>query len=364
MHYRGIIITGNDETKVSAIAGKVCEKDNSFTQVEILTTRQHASGSSKSYFTHVTKEQFDKMAKEKNLLITIQSNTDFYGISQNTFQQVITNGKIPVIAAIPALIGELSKLDRKLAFLTIFLNNGTTDTKYSELCVYAIVNKDEDKTADLILELWEHRKSGGVLPQKLITLMIESGMLLENAKTSNATAAAYDLMLDDEYYHNGKINRLTEVDAFIKMEPGDYALVGSTEIANLPRDVAGRFGLSVSLFIQGVILSNGPQIDPGFKGRLYCLLFNTSSQQIQLKRGQHYATIEFNKLLEPTTSYQGKYLEKNKLSEYLPKDIPSSAIGELREDVRELKAEKLWIKILPLTISLLAILIAIYKLIT
>lgn len=156
---------------------------------------------------------------------------------------------------------------------------------------------------------------------------------------------------------------MDEVESFIKMETGDYALVGSVEIANLPRDVAGRFGLSVGLFMQGIILSNGPQIDPGFKGRLYCLLFNTSSQQVQIKKGQHYGTIEFIKLLEPTIPYKGRYQEKNTLSEYLVRSIPSSAIGELRKDVKNLKQEKWLVKTLPIIVALAALIIGLYELI-
>ena len=114
--------------------------------------------------------------------------------------------------------------------------------------------------------------------------------------------------------------------------------------------------------MQGIILSNGPQIDPGFKGRLYCLLFNTSSRQIQLKRGQHYATIEFIKLLEPTISYKGKHQQSNNLSEYLVQSIPSSAIGELRKDVKLLKKENWLMKYLPIIISIAALIVAILKL--
>lgn len=38
-----------------------------------------------------------------------------------------------------------------------------------------------------------------------------------------------------------------------------------------------------------------------------CLLFNTSSEKVQLKRGQHFTTIEFVKLIESTIPYAGKY---------------------------------------------------------
>jgi deoxycytidine triphosphate deaminase/guanylate kinase len=374
--YQGIIITGSDETEVSTIIGKFCTKPAIFVQIPVFTTRKPISSADQSQFTSISKEQFQKLGEQKSLLLETEINNDLYGISKKEFDNAMENGKVPVVGAIPAMIKEYLN-QKELSFLTVFLcsqkdkgknplqvksRSGRKEPKDEQLCLYTIVNMKEGLTIELLSKLWEYRLSGGLLPQKLISLMIESGMLLENADISNATGAAYDLTLDNEYYHNGKIQYLDEVESFIKMKPGDYALVGSKEIANLPRDVAGRFGLSVGLFMQGIILSNGPQIDPGFKGRLYCLLFNTSSQEIQLKLEQHYATIEFAKLLEPTIVYEGRYQEKNNISEYLQRSVPSSAIGELRKDIAQLKKEKWWIKILPLTISVLSIVIAILAL--
>lgn len=181
--------------------------------------------------------------------------------------------------------------------------------------------------------------TGGVLPKRLITLMINCGMLLRNADIDNIKGASYDLSIGDEYYYSGKIKELTDKDPFILIEPYDYAIVTSKEIANMPRDVVGRFDLSVSLFCQGIILSNGPQVDPGFKGRLFCLLFNTSNALISLKRSQHYATLEFNKMIEPSESYQGKYQDKDKIVYYLPSNSMRGAINELKKEIEQVKKE-------------------------
>jgi len=70
--------------------------------------------------------------------------------------------------------------------------------------------------------------------------------------------ASYDLTLGDEYFNNGNIKTLNDRNPFIKMKPGEYVLVSSKEIARLPKDIAGRFDITVSLFCKGVILSNGP----------------------------------------------------------------------------------------------------------
>ncbi len=111
------------------------------------------------------------------------------------------------------------------------------------------------------------------------------------------------------------------------------------ERARIPRDVIGKFGLTVGLFCQGIILSNGPQIDPGFNGTLFCLLFNTSNQAVHLKRGMHYATIEFNKLIEPAPPYKGSYQDKTKIIDYIPANALHGAINELKKEIEQLKKE-------------------------
>lgn len=107
----------------------------------------------------------------------------------------------------------------------------------------------------------------------------------------------------------------------------------------MPRDIIAKFGLTVGLFCQGIILSNGPQIDPGFRGTLFCLLFNTSNRAVHLKRGKHYATIEFNKLIEPAKPYEGKYQETENIIEYIPANVLQGAINELKKEIEKLKNE-------------------------
>lgn len=204
---------------------------------------------------------------------------------------------------------------------------------------YFLINKDLDTTTSLIKRLWEMRGIGGGLSQNLIKLMIECGMLLENADISGVKGASYDLLLGDEYYYAGKINRLSDSSPFLTIEPYDYAIVSCKERARMPRDVIAKFGLTVGLFCQGIILSNGPQIDPGFNGTLFCLLFNTSNLPVHLKRQKHYATIEFNKLIEPANPYEGQYQGTEKIIEYIPSNALRGAINELKKEIEKLKNE-------------------------
>ena len=179
----------------------------------------------------------------------IQSDSKSYPISEKTIKDIIGASKRPLVTTEYKVINEFP-LIRENRFLKVYLSSPDTPVETigkdkkpvssEEIFTYTMVINDEKTTSNLLSKLWEFAAVGGIVPQSIIKLMIESDMLLENANTGNATGAAYDLALDDEYYHNGEIRHLDTKDPFIKMEPGDYALVGSSEIANLPVDIAAK----------------------------------------------------------------------------------------------------------------------------
>lgn len=388
MDYQGLVLTGTSGAGKTTVARKLSETSKVFTVVPAVTTRKQREDDKPSEYSYVSKEQFRNLREQAELLIESQYEGDYYGITTRAFQDVASGEKVSLLVITPESVEKLideqgSKgYEGKLSFLTIFLDSPDDilnsrlvqrgqqitenvmtrrheDRLRSKACIYVIRNTDVDKTTELILSLWEYRRVGGVLPKRLIELMMECGALLENARPGNITGAAYDLSLGDEYYYGGETQSLTDSNQFITIEPYEYAIVTSREKANLPKDIAGRFDISVGLFCQGIILSNGPQVDPGFKGGLFCLLFNTSNDVVHLKRGQHYATIEFNKLLEPTTVYEGRYQDKDKIMDYLPKKASRSPISDLKKDISDLKTEKWWIKILPLIIAIAALVVVI-----
>ena len=362
---------------------RLCETYKIFQIVQAVTTRTQRKDDITEQYLHITKEEFKKLEEEKKLLIKSEYMGESYGITYEALQQVINGRKIPLLITIPQSTHELEiGGDRKLYYLTVFLDapdemlderlkergveisenikkQRKNDREYIGDCLYRIKNLNSEDTTKLLHYLWHYRNIGGMLPKKIIELMIKCGMLLENANENNIQGASYDLTIGEEYFHKGEIKTLDDKKPFIIMKAGDYILVSSKEIANLPRDIAGRFDITVGLFCKGVILSNGPQIDPGFRGKLFCLLFNTSSEKVQLKLGQHFTTIEFDKLIEPTVPYKGTYQNKLQLKDYLPEIVKESAINKIITDIEELKKEKLLLKILPLVLSSFAILLSI-----
>ena len=368
MPFESIIITGTSCAGKSTIAKRLCDfvtnSGVSFEQVTSVTTRERRADDSNYEYT--SDEDFDKLLSDNKLLVDSTYRNKKYGIKQEEYNRVLRKEKVPILVITPASATELlSKGKEKYMCIFLdaqdetlvdrwverlgtdpnnkakkeFLKQHKVDREYQDKAHYILNNTDVSASVSLIALLWEYQNQGGALSQKLISSMIDCGMLLRDADPEMINGASYDLHLGDEYYYYGKIQKLSDEKPFLTIEPYDYAIVSCRGTAWIPRDVIAKFGLTVGLFCQGIILSNGPQIDPGFRGTLFCLLFNTSNRAVHLKRGKHYATIEFNKLIGYAEPYEGKYQGKERIIEYIPENALHGAINELKKEVEHLKNE-------------------------
>ena len=339
MLFESIIITGTSCSGKSTVAEKLCANNGVlFEQVKAVTTRDRREGDSN--YEYINNQAFDKLLKNKKLLVDSTYRDKKYGIKKAEYNKVVGNKKVPVLVVTPTAAAELLA-EHQEQYMCIFLDaqdeilierwsersreelnkkrkkefckQHEVDRKYQDKAHYIINNTNLSASVSLISLLWEHQHQGGALSKKIIASMIDCGVLLRDADPEMINGASYDLRLGDEYYYDGKIQKLSDNKPFLTIEPYDYAIVSCKETAWIPRDVIAKFGLTVGLFCQGVLLSNGPQIDPGFRGTLFCLLFNTSNRAVHLKRGKHYATIEFNKLIGYSEPYEGKYQGKERI---------------------------------------------------
>ena len=357
-----IIISGPSCSGKSSIA-KELEKTGKFSIVKAITTRTKRPDD--TYYSYKSADGFRELINQEKLLIFTTYLEDQYGILQSEYDS-IDSSKHPILVLTSessARFMEKKKTEAIWFYIdaddSILLDRYENHRKYDaekikELVAYNAKDREFKKKANYVLSstdnnfdsmielitlLVESYHTGGGLSHRIISLMLDCNMLLDNASRSNIKGASYDLSLGDEYYFDGKIKKLTGSSSFLTIEPYDYAIVSCKESARIPRDIIGKFGLSVSLFCQGIILSNGPQIDPGFNGTLFCLLFNTSNQAVHLKRGMHYATIEFNKLIEPAPPYEGSYQGKTHIIDYIPANALHGAINELKKEIEKLKRE-------------------------
>lgn len=319
-------------------------------------------------FAYLGEYRIDEISNEE-IFFKINNNISAFCIFRKRLYDILASQYIPFFI-IPReyIINDIQKNDFHMKldqFMKIFLYENKANIRGIEnFTNYNISCDNEIKNIyNLILMLWEHQNSTGVLTKKMIEKMVLCGMLLKNASISQISNASYDLLLGDEYYYKGRVKKLSDEIPFISIEPYDYIIASTKESMAFPRDIVARFDLVVNLFFQGIILSNSTQIDPGFNGKLFCLLFNTSNKTVYLKREDPLTTIEFNKLCEPTTTYAGKYADEECMEKYLPPNILQGALNELKKEVEGLKKEssemqKLYLSVLTILLAIISILAA------
>ena len=363
--YNALVLTGTSAAGKTTVARTLAATVQRLARVEAVTTRDRRDDDVAGEYEYVQSDVLDRLKRTNELLIYTTYRGHNYGIRQTTVDDILSSGNTPLLVITPEsaaciavddpfedagivpfivfIDAEDAVLDRRLEGREVGARNEDlqqrmADREFVGSAVYSVRRGTHDDVQSLIAGLWKSRNRSGVLPASLIRRLLACGTLLENANVSRVSGASYDLSLGDEYFYGGRIHRLSERDPILTVAPYDYTIVTSHELADCPRDVSGRFDLAVNLFCQGVILSNGPQVDPGFRGPLFSLLFNTSSSPVMLKRRQHYATIEFHKLLAHTSGYSGRYQAKT-LLDYLPSNAAQGAINELKKELEQVRGE-------------------------
>lgn len=97
-------------------------------------------------------------------------------------------------------------------------------------------------------------------------------------------------------------------DNLLTIEPGAMAILESLEALRLSDRVAARIGPKSSLLRRGIMVATGPQVDPGFHGRLIVNLINLSPRTFALRHQDPFLSMEFHALSEaPERTYAGEY---------------------------------------------------------
>jgi len=143
--------------------------------------------------------------------------------------------------------------------------------------------------------------SGGLLLADRIAFYAAEASLSTPFDVKRLSAASYTLTLGPECLPEGhvkatgKTKRVLSEDEYLSLRPNSITVVTTAEVLRLPFYIAGHFNLRIKLIHEGVLVGAGPQVDPGFRGKLSCPLHNISNQIIRLRRGDQFAVIEFYK---------------------------------------------------------------------
>jgi dCTP deaminase len=155
-----------------------------------------------------------------------------------------------------------------------------------------------------------------ILTNRQIEEAYRKGDILINPfEARQVQAATYDFRVGAQGATTSS-KKLVDIksNGFILLQPGDFGVVTVLEELRLGPQYVGRFGLRSKYARKGLIATTGPQIDPGYHGKLILGITNLTPRPISLPYKDDFVTVEFHRLEEPSTKpYDGAYQDKMEL---------------------------------------------------
>jgi len=136
--------------------------------------------------------------------------------------------------------------------------------------------------------------------------------------------ASYDLRVGEEGF-TLSLGRVISIqnEGVLEIQPGDFALVLTHEYLRLPANTVGRLGLRSVYARMGLLATVGPQVDPGFEGKVVIGIVNFSSQTIKLRYLTPFCTLELQRLpYSASAPYAGPYQGQEHLTDEIISRIP------------------------------------------
>jgi len=207
---------------------------------------------------------------------------------------------------------------------------------------------------------------------QIMGAMRNGEIILDPFDEKQVQGASYDLRVGEQAATTSskKVVNIRE-HGFVLLQPGDFAVVTAYESLKLDAQHVGRFGLRSKYARKGLIATTGPQIDPGYHGRLIVGITNLSPKPVSLPFKDDFLTIEFHRLEEPCAHpYCGPYQDRMTLGPEEIEAITESeglALSEMLTGLRSLTTNvgaltsemRVWRWVLGSGIGGLALLIAI-----
>lgn len=152
-----------------------------------------------------------------------------------------------------------------------------------------------------------------ILTDKQIEEAYRKGDIVINPfEEGQIQAATYDLRVGEKGATTSakKLVNIRET-GYLILQPGDFGVVTVFEEIRLGPQYAARFGLRSKFARKGLIATTGPQIDPGYHGRLILGITNLTPKPVSLPYKDDLVSVEFHRLEEPSTKpYSGPYQDK------------------------------------------------------
>lgn len=111
-----------------------------------------------------------------------------------------------------------------------------------------------------------------------------------------------ELSLGEEVYVSSeeKIRSLDEGES-ISISPGEFALLMTEEVVDVPADKAALISIRFSKKLKGMVNVSGFHIDPNYTGKIIFSVYNAGPSSTLLRRGENAFMIVFSNLSQPVS---------------------------------------------------------------
>ena len=133
-----------------------------------------------------------------------------------------------------------------------------------------------------------------------------------------------------------KIIELKDGDT-VTIKPNSIFLFQTKETFIFPSHLAGHMNLKMGWIAKGLFMPSQTQVDPGYHNVLFGMIYNLSSKNIEIKKGEALTTLEVFQVQKSAHPYSGS-MAKTSFDKFVSTRIGSS-LGELENEIKESKEE-------------------------
>lgn len=94
-----------------------------------------------------------------------------------------------------------------------------------------------------------------------------------------------EIVIDGNVYNDDNPYNYQLNEGFIKLPAKKVSIISTIEKLKMPKDLCAIVGITFSFSRKGLISLFGPQVDPGYHGPFYAVVYNTSDKDVYLKKG-------------------------------------------------------------------------------
>ena len=149
------------------------------------------------------------------------------------------------------------------------------------------------------------------------------------------STASYDLCLGDRYL----IGDAKEAGEPIQLDRGQRLTIPANQVVvvemrealRLPDHLVGHLSLKMHILLSGIVIASQSQIDAGYEGRIFAMLFNLNSRDVHVSEGDEILRLEFARLDVPAPKYVGDMRNKRLSRALLPYKTVESSMGNLAQ---------------------------------